>query len=1137
MFPKSFSGFRFVFLLLVVTSFTCPRVAAQGRQSGEIRGTVLDPSEAPVPGTKVTVTGVATGVSEVVTSNSTGGYDLPYVPPGEYNVTFEKQGFKTAVRKGIQLHLESITVDVTLEVGSVSEEVSVTADTLTVQTESAVKDAVLTGATVTDIPSMNRQWYDLLATMPGVNPGGGEVSSGQTVGVNGQQPNSSSWQIDGGIAMLGQSANPDNLAPPLESIEEVSLSTANFGAEHGNGLSVFNVITKSGTNNFHGSLYEYIQNEFFNARNFFTQGSKPVQRWNEYGGNLGGPIKRDKAFFFFNYERNPIRNFSPAPQSYPTEDFKNGNFSALLGGPAYEADGTTPLINPCDPTQVVLEGQLYDPATTRTVNGQQCRDPFPGNIILTSRFDAVAANIQKYFPAAQDQSTLFHNYYWNQANPSTNDWTNAKVDYNLSPANRISASFLFSTFNQQFTDVMCSISCGAWSGNEAQGQITDVWTFSPNLINEFRFSLSREAGNATVASQGKGFPAKLQMVNPVSDMFPDISISGALSTSIGYAAGFPPAIDHETTFIPSDVVTWIKGKHIIKFGGEFDRWWVNTGWGTQDNGTYTFDGAMTQNPADQSASVIPTEGEGYADFLLGTPSQYGIAINPETGGRMWSAQTFVQDAYKVKPNLTLTLGLRYVIQSGWSEVNNRISSFDPKILNPAPDLPSGTLGAMWYGGQKGRRALTTTIPDFFAPRVGVAWAPSSNLSIRGGFGIYSIIASQNYTGGASGPAWGQGWVPAYIGPSTDFPLAQGPPAGTIFFPSAATRTPDGMNGGNVNYSIYNSPLPHALEYQLDVQYQLKNGFLFDAAYVGNRGVNLPYTRDLNQLPDSELGQGQAFRPYPQYADIMAAQFDGWSNYNALQVSVKKQTRHGLTLDFNYSFAKVLDTITSSGWSGSGGAERTGIQDATIPGANYGRASNDIRNMINGNFVYELPFGAGKRFANKGGIANVFVGGWEVSSIFFLRSGLPFSPTIPNDGSGAATLLGDHVWRPNIVGDPFKPGNVAANPGCAGPTQVHTLENWFNTCAFVQPQPNNFGNLGRNTLSGPNWRTVDFAAIKNFPLHFLGDGGNLQFKLAITDLFNHPNFGFPGTSFGDSGYGIISYANTSRQMQLGLKFSF
>lgn len=1136
---KAIQWFRALSMCLAVFALLGTLAWGQSRQNGEIRGTVMDTTQGAIPEAQVTLTNTGTGVIQTTTTGATGAYDFPYVAPGSYAITYEKEGFKTLVRNGITMHVEPITLDVALQVGTIAEQVSVTAETPLVQTESAAKSTTLTSDVVSESPSINRSWYDLLSSVPGVNPGGGEQSSGQGVGVNGQQPFNASWQIDGGIAMFGQSANPDALAPPLESIEEVSLSTANFGAEHGNGLSVFNVITKSGTNRFHGSMYEYIENEFFNAKNYFTEGSKPVQRWNEYGGNLGGPIKKDRAFFFVNYERNPIRDFSPNPQSYPTDAFKTGDFSTLLGGPATYIDSNNveqPVTNPCTGQQALV-GQIYDPATTRVVNGQTCRDPFAGNIIPTGRFDAVANNIQKYFPTAQKQDTLWQNYYWNQANPVTNSWLNAKVDFNITSTNRLSASFLHATFDQQFQDPICEIGCGAWSGTEDQGQITDVWTLRPTLVSEFRFSISRSFGAATTASQNAGWPAKLGMNNPIGDLFPTIWINGALNTQIGNTNGFPPAIDAETTFIPSEVVTWIKGKHIVKFGGEFDRWWVNTGWGTADNGGYWFGGGFTANPADANYGV--TEGEGYADFLLGNIDSYWISINPETGGRMWSTQLFAQDAYKVKPNLTLTLGLRYVIQSGWSEVQGRISSFDPTLTNPA----TGTPGAMWYGGQNGRNALTKTIPDFFAPRVGVAWSPNPNWSVRGGFGVYNIIASQNTTGPAY--AWGQGWIPSYNYGSAynnadgtpNWTMEQGPPTGSIYNPSGTIPSADALNGTNVTYSPYHTPLSYAMEYQLDLQYQWKYGLMFDAGYVGNLGKNLQYGRDLNQLPDAQLGQGQDARPYPQFGNIMAAYFDGRSNYNALQLSVKKQTTRGLTFAVNYTYAKTLDTLTSAGWGGSGASERGGYQDAYTPGSNYGPAANDIRQALNGNLVYYLPFGQGQRLANQGGWINALVGGWQFSSIFYIRTGLPFTPIVSDDQSGAGTTWGHHVWRPNIVGNPYQAGNLSGNPGCTGPTKVKTIESWFNPCAFAQADVNTFGNLGRNTLYGPNWETVDIALLKNWPLKFLGEGGSLQFKWAVTDVFNHPNFGIPGRDLSSAGYGVITYANTSRQMQLGAKISF
>src|ERR1035437_4464143 len=316
------SKLRFAFVLALLISSFLNRAVAQGRQSGEIRGTVTDQSQAVLPGVKVTATNVSTGVNHVVTTDASGVYDVPFVQPGEYSVTFAKDAFKTLTRSGITLTVETITVNGTLEVGAASERVTVSGDAPLVQTESSEKNTTFTSDAVSSAPSINRSWQDLLAAVPGINPGNGENSNGNNsgnVGVSGQARYFSSWQIDGGIAKFGQSSNPNYVSNPIETIQEVSLSTANFGAEHGNGLSVSKWITKSGTNNFHGAVYEYIENDAANALNKFAQpSSTPTTRWNEYGFNLGGPIKKNKAFFFFSYERNPEHVLGPDLRSYPT---------------------------------------------------------------------------------------------------------------------------------------------------------------------------------------------------------------------------------------------------------------------------------------------------------------------------------------------------------------------------------------------------------------------------------------------------------------------------------------------------------------------------------------------------------------------------------------------------------------------------------------------------------------------------------------------------------------------------------------------------------------------------------------------------------------------------------------------------
>jgi hypothetical protein len=566
---------------------------------------------------------------------------------------------------------------------------------------------------------------------------------------------------------------------------------------------------------------------------------------------------------------------------------------------------------------------------------------------------------------------------------------------------------------------------------------------------------------------------------------------------------------------------------------------------------------FTQNPVDQGLpNSIPSEGEGYADFLLGLPNAWWISINPETGGRMWSAQAFVQDEYKLKPNLTLTLGVRYVAQSGWSEVRNRFSSFQPSITNPA----DGTKGAMWYGGQAGHRAMTNTKPFFFAPRVGVSWSPWKDTAIRGGFGLYNIFAGQNTIAPAA--AWGQGWVPVGNMSCPDTPAFQfsnrspnwqdasggtsncyptgftiGPPQPT--YPNDTNRAADLFNGLNVNYTPWNIPSEYYAEYQLDIQHQFPKGIVLDVGYVGNRGVNVQMGRDINQIcirsqDCSKLGIPLGTRQYPNFGQIFASMFDGRANYNALQVIAKKQLSGGLSFAVNYSWAKVLDTMTGGGWGGAGSSERQrqNFQNAFDINSNYGPASNDIRHTFNGSVVYNLPFGNGKRFLNQGGVVNGIVGGWELSSIFHVRSGLHTTVVMGYDGAG----VGSGQWRPNQVGDPNSGTCPNPDPNLP-PIPVHTAGCWFNTTAFTTPASDTFGNVRRNSIAGPGWRTVDISLLKSFPLHVLGEAGSLQLKITASDLFNHPNLKLPDAVLSDGAFGTISAANTSRQMQLGLKVSF
>lgn len=1086
--------------LLFVLSFISS-LLAQNRNTGEIRGTVSDPSRAAVVGAQVAITNTLTGATTTVISGTAGIYDAPLLQPGEYAIEFSKQGFKKFVRQGITLHVEVVTIDGVLDVGSINERVTVTADVPLVQTETSDRSAVFTETTINDLPNLGRSWFDITGQLPGVSPGGdsagnGQDASGQGVGVNGMPGFQENFLTDGGVTTLPVSQNPGNMVP-LDDIAEVDMSTSNFSAESGGGVAVFNVITKSGGNQFHGSLYEFMQNDFFQARNYFASGVTPL-RWNMYGGTIGGPIRRNKAFFFFSYQNNPTITDSPSFYTFPTKAMKAGNFS--------------------DPGLATV----YDPTTYNS--GTNSRTAFQGNMIQSTRFDPVAVKIQAYFPDP-NLPGLNNNYYYNSRQDANSTSYNFKINYDVSTSNRLSGSAMFNPSNSHTATPTCPIAngssggCSQTWGMASQMQITDVWTISSRLVNEARVSFLRQYGLWKPPDVGKGYPAQLGLPNPPADIFPNISISGAVPSSLG--SGLTAKLGFNS-FMYSDSVTWSKGKHLLKFGGEFDRWQDNQAWQNIDSGDYDFSGNFTLNPSDSNSN-----GLGYADFLLGLPDSWAVSMSPETGLRTWNLQGFAQDDYKITPHLTLNLGVRYLMQAGWSEVENRFGNFDPTLPNPGIDPATGLAdygpGAMCFAGQTfGGHVCPTaqqkTVKDNFQPRIGFAWSPAENWSVRAGYGIFTTMSgANNFTSGFA-PGWaitGSLTSPDVLTPV--FPLSQGPPPGSIIYPSAAERQPASLNGQGISYIPYNSPLSYAQQWHFDIQHQIRGRIGLDAAYVASKGTHLLFGRDIDQIPASKLGPGpsQENRPYPAFQGIGANLFDGISNYHSLQLSARTVVSRGLYFRVNYTFSKAFDELSSSGWC----CISDHVQNSYDPRANYGLTRYDIPELLNGSLVYELPFGTGQKLLNQGGLLNSFVGGWQFSSVFQAHSGIPFTPIMASNTSHS------HAGNqyPNRVGS-----GILSNP---------STNLWFDPTAFVAPAPYTFGDSGRDILRGPKWRDVNLSLAKHFALKKLGEGGRLEMRVDAYDIFNHPNFGMPDAHIGRSSVATITSANTSRNLQLGAKLSF
>jgi hypothetical protein len=1108
------------------------RCDAQNINAGDIRGTVVDSSGANVAGATVTLTNKNTGVATHTKSDSRGIYDVPQLTPGIYSISFSDPSFKTFVQDNVLLQNAPITVNAALQVGAVSDQVVVNSNAIVqLQTEDSEQNLILDSKTIDALPNVGsgaQGWFNELALVPGVNGGGGQNTNGAGIGVNGGESYQESFLLNGGTATLIGSQDPDWIINPTDFIAENDFDTHTFNASSGNGQAVFNVITKSGTNRFHGSVYDYNENARFGARNYFSNPAQPIPPFssNVVGATIGGPIKHDKLFFFFGFQRYVYTAGSPGFAVVPTLAARTGDFSQQLatGCPTGIANDPTTAAAICNPDPALGAAyagpyddphQIFDPATTTTVAGQTVRQPFLNNMVPTADLNQQGLNIQKLFPAP-NVNLNGNNYEYSNQTSQLTYWYNGKVDYNLSESHHINLSGTYGTIAYPTSAPYSPIGEHTEQGAEWAAQISDTWTISPTTINEARYAMIRFAGNWVGGDLDKNYPTQLGIPNPISNVFPNINIASIT----GFATGLD-AVLHEDDFVPSDVFTLVRGKHIIKFGGEFDIYEVNINFGGENDGTYGFSGASTLDPRRATAmNPSPSVGIGYADLLLGEVNRYSASISPLTGSRLKSTQLFIQDDYKASSNLTFNLGLRYEIQPGWKEAHNELSDFDPTLTNPA----TGTPGALWFAGNNGRTSEEATQYDLWQPRVGFAWSPKKNLAVRGGFGIYDEMFGYNTFAGSTG----QGLTQQVSVVSTNglggiFNLAQGPPP--LIVPTVATLTPELLNGQAISYIPYRTKVPYIEQYQLDVQYELPRGIVLDAAYVGTKGQHNALGADFNQIPANLIskftnpGVNMAvYRPYPQYQAISTTFGGGTTHYDSLQLRAQKQYTQGLQFVANFTYSHTLDDGTGSGYGGPA-EEGTVWQNGYSPRSSYGNSQLDEPFTFNGDVIYELPFGKGKLLLNRGGILNGILGGWVVSGLFQIHSGTPFTPTMQTNLSGS--LAGS--WFPNRIGS----GRVA-HP---------TIKKWFNPADFVQPADGTYGNSGRDILFGPSWRQLDVSLSKHWAVRKFGQLADISVRVDASDVFNSPNFSNPNALIGGPTVGTITGANTSRGLQFNGKFTF
>lgn len=1122
---KNVTRWMLLLLLVLAGSGVC---MAQSTGSGDIRGTVTDSTGALIPNVTVTVLNVDTGVAKDFVTNKDGLYDTASIVAGNYKITFKKDGFEQLVRGPVTVLVGMTGVNAQLQVGAATVQITVNTDVPLLNTETGDQTSTLEAKSMDELPNMGGNnsggpdWQNFMILMPGAagtaSSNAGSSNPGQEISTNGNMP-FTNVLADGASVTLpdSQNANPT----VFEDVEELQVSLSSFSAQFGVGGLIVNQITKGGGSKFHGSAYEYFQNDDLNAANFGFGGknSVPRLRFDDYGGTVSGPIKvlglGKKAFFFFGYDRIVNNTLSSGFNTVPTAQVMAGQFVDV-------GKGVYTIYNPV--TQVIK--------TDSKSNAYPVRTAFTGNAIPAAMIDKVAGNIQKYYPTAANSvghfvagnplaSGVLQNN-WSDQYPNPRPWRRffGRLDYDITPKNRFTMTDTQGDELESGDNAVtqCPIGCQLADVDNNNAQVTDVWNISPTVINELRLGYTDQLNFFEDPSLDKNYPQTLGWQFAKSNVMP----STQFTRSYPYAWIQPGtnAQYKEFTFDPSDVVTMIRGKHVMHFGGEWAFYrGDNTPWGNINAGTLGFSGAYTESWDHASCGTGPTvyadqmcpnsgTGEEYADLLLGYANYWNAGFTPEAGARLKKPQFFMQDDWKVRPNITINMGLRYEASHGFNEVKGNEATFDPTATNS-----DQTLGAYWYGSThaNGRASLQKNVFDTFLPRIGFSWQPKPNMTVRGGYGLYTYNWSLDNYGSGMGAAvassgsisdQSNGIYPVvkYDGPGTTNPLGGGAQAQVPY--TSASTAPNRFNGQNVSFNPYKTPIPKINQYNFGIERQLREQWVATVTYVGSRGYNLTSPTDINAIPET----GATTRPFTEFGQIQGNLYEAISNYNALQAVVTKRISQGLSLSFNYSWSRMMDTQDSSGWGSHAGAvlwQHASSLTNNMNRFNYGPSNFDVRQAFKGYAVYQLPFGKGKQFLNNNFIADEVLGGWQISGTVVESTGNPFQPTSPGAGNFATKAGGATQYPNRVVG-------VSTTP-----VGGRSWKNWFNEAALSQPASGQFGTLGRNPLYGPGINYFNLSGAKTFNLGF--EGAKFELRVDSTNAFNHPSFG--AFSSGNSGYNL------------------
>ncbi len=1081
-----------IFVLLFGLLALCSSAVFAQQETATVTGEVRDASGALIPKAAITITNVETNVSLKSETNDQGVYTVPSLKPGAYSITVEKAGFRKTVRSGITLQVNQVArIDLALQVGELTTAVEIVESTALLETETSSRGAVIDQKKIVDLPLNGRDYNQLALLSPGVLAGTPRMASINfkgAINVNGNRVFMNVFLLDGvDNISYSSSYRGDNVQvvqPSIEALQEFKIQTNAYSAEFGRSAgAVVNATIKSGGNSFHGAAYEFLRNKALDANNFFAnfaRQEKPTRQRNQFGGAIGGPIVKNKTFFFGDYEglrdREGIVRFSTLP--LPSE--KRGIFSSAV----------------------------VDPFNNRA--------PFPNNTIPSDRFDPVGAKIVALIPDP-NLSGAANNYVNVPVTSTRSDQFDVRIDHNFSAVLNFFGRYSFVDSNLFRPAPMPGLAEGSFNdafgtGNSrSQGVATGAtWTINSRMAADFRFGYSR--GDYFVYPPNFGVDGAAQVGLKNVPNSPDI-VGGLPKFNLqGFSAigrhTSTPQFQTPRSYDFKASLSDLRGRHFLKYGAEL--LFVQTG--IRDINALI--GSLAFNNGIFSGRAV-------GDLLLGLPQRLALTSNTVLNNSQRLSFFYVQDDFKITSKLTLNYGLRYEYATPVVERDNQIANFDP------------TTGTILFAQDNDlfNRALVHPDRNNFAPRFGFAYSPTGRWVIRGAYGVfYNHVNRQGREGllGFNPPFLVDNTITVSQTNTTAsnaiFRLQDGYPAG-LLDPTKLSNT-IGRRAQDANQRT-----PYVQQYNFGIQRELMKDLLLEVAYVGNKGTKLPGFRNANPktivFTPAGAAQGGGPRPFPQFGDIQFMEDRANSNYQSLQVRVEKRYSRGLTFLGSYTYGKALtDAPDHLSTSGVGAGFDVGTfrepQNPFNVKAERGLAEFDIKQRAVISYIWEIPYGKGRAYGDGAGrFANAVLGGWNLTGIHTFQSGLALSAI--QTGGAVLDLGGERRGRPNLIGNTDGP---------------QTIDQWFNTAAFSLIDPSKgqvFGTSGIGVMRGPGLVNFDFTLAKDLRLT---ESKRFQFRTEFFNAFNKANFGIPSLDIASSTFGTIRVTATpARIIQFALKFYF